>query len=109
MTPLRVTLDEGLARLPGPGGRRFAEVMAHGTMEVEVYAPVGHDPQQPHERDELYVVVRGTGTFVREDARVPFGPGDVLFVPAGAEHRFVEFTEDFVTWVVFWGPPGGEH
>lgn len=27
---------------------------------------------------------------------------------AGAEHRFVEFTPDFATWVVFWGPPGGE-
>jgi hypothetical protein len=32
----------------------------------------------------------------------------VLFVPAGIEHRFIKFTEDFVTWVVFYGPKGGE-
>ena len=37
-----------------------------------------------------------------------FGPGTVFFVPAGAEHRFENFTPDFSTWVVFWGPRGGE-
>ena len=30
-------------------------------------------------------------------------PGDLIFVPAGREHRFLEFTEDFKTWVVFFG------
>ena len=34
--------------------------------------------------------------------------GDVLFVRAGAEHRFYDFTPDFETWVIFWGPKGGE-
>jgi hypothetical protein len=29
-------------------------------------------------------------------------------VPARVAHRFEEFTPDFATWVVFWGPPGGE-
>jgi uncharacterized RmlC-like cupin family protein len=39
---------------------------------------------------------------------VHFGPGDFLFVPAGIEHRFVNFTDDFSTWVIFYGPKGGE-
>jgi len=37
-----------------------------------------------------------------------FGPGDVLFVPAFAEHRFESFTDDLVVWVLFYGPEGGE-
>lgn len=34
--------------------------------------------------------------------------GDVLFAPAGIEHRFENFSDDFVTWVIFYGPVGGE-
>ena len=70
--------------------------------------PQGADTQTPHTRDELYVVMRGAGWFVNGDTRHPFGPGDVLAVPAGVEHRFEDFTDDFATWVVFYGPVGGE-
>ena len=38
----------------------------------------------------------------------PFAPGDVIFVEAGAPHRFEDFTGDFAAWAVFWGPEGGE-
>lgn len=77
-------------------------------MSVEIYAPRGHDPQQPHPQDEIYVVISGHGTFRNGAVRHPFGPGDWLFVPAGVEHRFLDFSEDFKTWVIFYGPPGGE-
>ncbi len=104
----RATVAGALERLPGPGGERFAQVMGHGTMEVEVYAPRGRDPQGPHTRDELYFVVSGSGEFVNGQERHPFGPGDALFVPAGVGHRFEDFTDDLVVWVVFYGPEGGE-
>ena len=104
----KVTVAEAMERLPGPGGVRFAKVLEHGNLEVEIYAPRGSDPQTPHTRDEVYVVVQGTGEFVNGPARQPFGPGDVLFVPAGVEHRFGRFTEDLVVWVIFYGPEGGE-
>lgn len=104
----RVELAEAAARLPGPGGERFAEVLAHGSLVVEFYAPRGHDPQQPHTRDELYVVISGRGQFVNGDDRHPFAPGDVLFVPAGVTHRFEDFTDDLALWVFFYGPEGGE-
>jgi len=104
----RVTVADAMKHLPGPDGERFAQALGHGTMEVEVYAPRGHDPQTPHTRDELYVVVEGSGEFVNGPGRHPFGPGDVLFVPAGVEHRFEEFTDDLVVWVIFYGPEGGE-
>ncbi|MBA2784508.1 MAG: cupin domain-containing protein, partial [Rubrobacteraceae bacterium] len=69
----RATVAEAMGRLPGPGGERFAEVLGHGSMEVEIYAPRGTDPQTPHTRDELYVVVSGSGTFVNGPERHPFG------------------------------------
>jgi mannose-6-phosphate isomerase-like protein (cupin superfamily) len=108
MNDYRATLDVMLERIPGPGGERFATALEHGTLRVELYAPKGHDPQTPHEQDEVYVVVTGTGDFVNGDVRHPFGAGDVLFVPAGVEHRFESFSDDLVVWVVFYGPPGGE-
>ena len=54
------------------------------------------------------MVATGTGWFVNGDRRDAFQAGDVLFAPAGADHRFEEFSEDFAVWVVFYGPPGGE-
>jgi mannose-6-phosphate isomerase-like protein (cupin superfamily) len=104
-----VTLGKALALLPpNAEGRRYAELLTHGSMRLGLYAPRGFDPQKPHEQDELYLVIYGTGTFVHEGRRTPFGPGDALFVAAGVEHRFEDFSDDFATWVVFWGPAGGE-
>ena len=105
----QVTLERAMALLPpNVEGRRYAEPLTHGTMRLGMYAPREFDPQQPHEQDELYLVVRGSGTFVHGGERIPFGPGDALFVAAGIEHRFEGFSDDFATWVVFWGPKGGE-
>ena len=80
--PGRVTREEAIAapheQLPGPEGARSALLMRHGTMTLRYYAPRGHDPQTPHEQDEIYIVASGTGTFVHGPDRVPFGPGDAL-------------------------------
>jgi mannose-6-phosphate isomerase-like protein (cupin superfamily) len=108
MTGWRLTAAEGMARLPGPAGERFVELLCHGTLAIELYAPRFHDPQEPHTRDEVYVVVRGSGWFKTGVDRHPFDQGDVLFVPAGRVHRFEEFTDDLIVWVVFYGPEGGE-
>jgi mannose-6-phosphate isomerase-like protein (cupin superfamily) len=108
MAEYRLTVSEGLARLPGPRGERFVELFRHGTLSIELYAPRGHDPQSPHSRDEVYGIVRGSGQFRNGSERHPFEPGDVLFVPAGIDHRFEEFTDDLVVWVFFYGPEGGE-
>lgn len=77
-------------------------------MVLELYAPRGIDDQQPHLQDELYFIAKGSGTFSCGGETVQFGPGDALFAAAGVEHRFEEFTDDFETWVVFYGPDGGE-
>ncbi len=86
----------------------FAVLMKHGSMSFELYAPVEFDGQSPHEQDELYVIVSGTGMFNKAGERRPFKPMDVLFVEAGVEHRFEGFSDDFQTYVIFFGPKGGE-
>lgn len=111
---LRASVADLLRRLPGPRspnwpeGERFTEAFARGSLVVELYAPKTIDPQKPHTRDEVYFVVSGSGEFVADGERARFDPGDALFVAAGVEHRFENFTADFVTWVVFYGPEGGE-
>jgi mannose-6-phosphate isomerase-like protein (cupin superfamily) len=105
--PVRVPLGDAQVAPPEPG-RRSALLLTHGSLELRYYAPRGVDPQSPHTRDEVYVVASGRGWFVRGSERVPFEAGDVLFVAAGDEHRFEEFSDDFATWVVFYGPEGGE-
>ena len=84
------------------------EVFTHGSLSVEIYKPDQIDLQEPHTRDEVYIVSSGSGIFVHEGARKNIRRGDFLFVPAGDQHRFVDFTEDFSTWVIFYGPLGGE-
>lgn len=111
---MKVTASELLRRLPGPVsdkwlvGERFTSAMSHGSMSVELYAPVGNDPQTPHIQDELYFIQSGTGILVIAGEHHTFAAGTCLFVPAGVEHRFERFSPDFLTWVVFWGPSGGE-
>lgn len=104
----RLTPASALAALAEKSGREFVTLFQHGTLEVEIYKPDRVDRQTPHTRDEVYVVISGSGTFVNGEERHPFEAGEVLFVPAGAIHRFEGFTEDFATWVFFYGPEGGE-
>lgn len=104
----RLTGSDALSQLPPAPAEPYVILFRHGTLTIGLYAPHGTDPQTPHRRDEVYVILRGSGTFVNGGTRHPFAPGDVLFVPANQVHRFERFTDDFATWVMFYGPEGGE-
>ncbi|SDL69238.1 Cupin domain-containing protein [Modicisalibacter muralis] len=104
----RLTPSNALQRLQANDGTPFLELFRHGSLQVEIYKPEGVDRQAPHTRDEVYVIISGSGQFLNGSTRQPFQPGEVLFVPAGVEHRFEDFTKDFATWVFFYGPEGGE-
>jgi mannose-6-phosphate isomerase-like protein (cupin superfamily) len=102
------SLPDALAQGPPPAGDLAVPIFSHGTLAVELYTPVRHDPQKPHTRDEVYFVTRGSGQFFDGVQRHAVGIGSFIFVPAGQIHRFEEFSSDFVVWVVFYGPEGGE-
>jgi mannose-6-phosphate isomerase-like protein (cupin superfamily) len=111
---MKASLSELLARIPGspspqsPAAERFAQGFSHGSMSVGLYAPLATDPQQPHKRDELYIIQAGTGELVIAGVRHAFVAGDAFLVGSGVEHRFENFSAGFPTWVIFWGPAGGE-
>jgi ethanolamine utilization protein EutQ (cupin superfamily) len=103
-----INLSDGLAKLKA-SANLFLEVFTHGSLSAELYKPEKIDLQNPHTRDEVYIIVSGKGTFLNDGQEAIFNPGDFLFVKAGAEHRFKDFSDDFATWVFFYGPEGGEN
>ena len=105
---VHVALADALSKGPPPPGNLAVPIFSHGSLAVEFYTPVGHDPQKPHTRDEVYFVARGKGFFFDGEQRHSIQAGSFLFVPAGQIHRFDDFSADFVVWVVFYGPEGGE-
>jgi oxalate decarboxylase/phosphoglucose isomerase-like protein (cupin superfamily) len=59
-------------------------------------------PDRPaNAQDEFYIIARGHGTLLCADEPHPCAPGDLLFVPRGMDHRFIDFSDDFATWVIF--------
>ena len=88
------------ARLADKGG--YEIVHASDGVEIGVYVLVAPEPdrQQPHEDDEVYVVLDGSGTLEIEGSSVDLHVGNAVFVPAGAEHRFVGY-EQLAVLVIF--------
>jgi len=81
-------------RLVAAGGG-YEIVHASPGLELGVYVLVAPEPdrQQPHEDDEIYVVLEGSGMLEVEDERLELREGHAVFVPAGAEHRFVGYEQ----------------
>jgi mannose-6-phosphate isomerase-like protein (cupin superfamily) len=101
MDPIRV--EKARRRLEsGAGG--YEIVHESPGLEIGVYVLVAPEPdrQQPHDRDEVYVVLDGRGTLQIADDSVELGEGDAAFVPAGVDHRFTGY-EGLSVLVVFAG------
>ncbi|HXM58861.1 MAG TPA: cupin domain-containing protein [Candidatus Dormibacteraeota bacterium] len=62
------------------------------------------DTQQPHTEDEVYYVVQGRARMTVAGERRPVGPGSIVYVATGVEHRFTDIEEDLHV-LVFWAPP----
>ena len=98
-----ISVEEAMEQLKEhPQGKPFLTLLENGEMYIEIYQPEKVDLQKPHDQDEIYVVINGNGIFYNNGERRPFKTGDVIFVPAGIEHRFEDFTDDFKTWVIFY-------
>ena len=104
---MHISLEKALESLNN-SATPFKELFNHGSLSIEIYKQIKIDLQQPHLQDEAYIIVNGRGKFINGENMIDFNTGDFLFVPAGVEHRFVDFTDDFTTWVIFYGPKGGE-
>ena len=104
----KVSPGEAMQQLLQQSEFPFTVVMKNGTMTVEYFAPQEIDEQTPHLQDELYVIIKGHATLCRDGKRISCKKSDIIFVPAGMNHWFENFSDDFATWVIFYGPGGGE-
>ena len=106
-----IHLAEAQTGIPGPASEHAVSLLQRGTLNAMLalgrFAPQPR-PTTPHAQDEVYVVMQGRGVLFHDGKQEPFEAGDLLFVAAGIEHRFEEFTDDLAVWVVFYGPQGGE-
>ena len=109
-----VHLTDARARLPGPAGEHSVSVLQRGTLNLKLSLPVAPNEQGPHAQDEVYVIVQGRGVLFHDGQRDRFESGDVMFVAAGTEHRFEDFSEDLaglggLPWPARRGDPGLNH
>lgn len=80
----------------------YAIVHESAGLEIGVYMLWAPEPdrQQPHDDDEIYIVLDGRGVLDVEDERLELREGHAVFVPAGAEHRFSGY-EELTVLVIF--------
>jgi mannose-6-phosphate isomerase-like protein (cupin superfamily) len=102
---------EGAGRYTAATGgeaNHWAEHMASADLSVGTYSiPAGGlDDQEPHHEDEIYVVQAGAATLVTDSGTTEVGPGSVIFVPAGENHKFTNVRGDLAVLVIF-APPYG--
>ena len=94
-------------RLNDAGGG-YEVVHDSAGLELGVYVLVAPEPdrQQPHEDDEVYIVLEGSGTLEVEGEQIAVREGSAVFVEAGADHRFTAY-EHLSVLVIFERKPAG--
>ena len=105
----KIAFEENFLRLRN-SDEEHIPLFNRGTLEVELYRPQLPDKENlhVHEKDEVYIIASGKSKFINAGEIVEVEKGDFLFVPTGNKHGFFELSEDFSTWVIFYGPKGGE-
>jgi mannose-6-phosphate isomerase-like protein (cupin superfamily) len=111
---MQLISDAGRLTLPADGaGVHWAEHLRVPDLSVGTYSiPAGGtDDQEPHTEDEIYVIMSGRATLAGgpaggdpdggDTASLAVGPGSVVYVAAGEDHRFTDITEDLAALVLF--------
>ena len=104
--PIHLTaITERLARPAGP--RQAVRVLEAGdggpVFEFQARDGPGEWPEEPGDRDAVYVVISGEGVLLCGDEVLECAVGDVLFAPAGAPRRFERLSHGFSTWRILLG------
>ena len=97
------SLEAARAGLQDRSGELYLEFLRRDSMSCGLYVlePGADDPQQPHEEDEVYVVLAGRARLTAAGQDQPVGPGSVLLVARTVPHRFTDVTERLSVLVFF--------
>jgi mannose-6-phosphate isomerase-like protein (cupin superfamily) len=84
-------------------GELYHEFLRRHSMSLGLYVldAGAEDPQSPHDEDEVYYVVSGRARISVNGEDRDVGPGSVIFVAAGVDHRFHSISERLELLVVF--------
>ena len=97
------TLEAARAEAQERTGELYLEFLRRDSMSCGLYVlePGADDPQEPHQEDEVYLVLAGRAWLdvAGQDHRV--APGSVLFVARTVPHRFHDITERLSVLVFF--------
>jgi mannose-6-phosphate isomerase-like protein (cupin superfamily) len=102
-TPPPLTVAAALATKLAEGVRGV-EVLRDGDLWIRFVPHPTSGPQEPHTRDEFYIVAKGTARYRWDGSESIIGPGDMMFAAAHSPHGYDQFSDDFAVWVVFYGP-----
>jgi mannose-6-phosphate isomerase-like protein (cupin superfamily) len=97
------SLSEARAEVQHRTGELYLEFLRRDSMSCGLYVlePGADDPQEPHQEDEVYVVLEGQAKLMVAGQDHPVGPGSVLFVARTAAHRFHDVSERLSVLVFF--------
>jgi mannose-6-phosphate isomerase-like protein (cupin superfamily) len=97
------SLEAARSELQARSGELYLEFLRRDSMSCGLYVlePGADDPQEPHQEDEVYVVLAGRARLRMADKDQPVGPGSVLFVARTVPHRFHDVTERLSVLVFF--------
>ena len=97
------SLEEARAEVQHRTGELYLEFLRRDSMSCGLYVlePGADDPQEPHQEDEVYVVLGGRGRLLVDGEDQPVGPGSVVFVARTVPHRFSDVTERLSVLVFF--------
>ncbi len=97
------SLEEARAEVQHRTGELYLEFLRRDSMSCGLYVlePGAEDPQEPHQEDEVYVVLGGRAQLLVDGRDQPVGPGSVVFVARTLPHRFHGITERLSVLVFF--------
>ena len=100
---------EDLVKQQRDSGRPYLEFLRVPALSCGIYRldSGATDLQSPHDEDEVYYVLEGSGRVRVEGQERSVGPGSILYVRATQEHSFFEIDED-MTLLVFFASGGPE-
>jgi mannose-1-phosphate guanylyltransferase len=97
-----VSLSEFVEELDD-GESHYLDVLDEDSMRVEIARYPNPAPKYPHDEDELYYILSGSGTARVGDEEYALGEGDLLYVERGREHAFVDIEAELTALIVFAG------
>jgi mannose-6-phosphate isomerase-like protein (cupin superfamily) len=97
------SIEAARAEVQHRTGELYLEFLRRDSMSCGLYVleAGADDPQEPHQEDEVYVVLEGRARLMVAGQDHPVGPGSVLFVARTVAHRFHDVTQRLSVLVFF--------